>query len=143
MAKSTGNVVNPFFAMDRFGVDVMRYYLAHDGGISQDADYGNEYIIERYKKGLQGGLGNLTSRIMRSKKWSVKRAVQRGSNGELNSMDGPLDVQRQLLRSAKERFVEKMEGLDVSGALKDVMSNIYAVSSAILYSAIFLLYTKF
>ena len=28
MSKSTGNVVNPFFAIDRFGVDTMRYYLA-------------------------------------------------------------------------------------------------------------------
>jgi methionyl-tRNA synthetase len=50
MSKSTGNVVNPFFALDRFGVDTMRYYLAHDGGIQDDADYGNEHIIERYKR---------------------------------------------------------------------------------------------
>ncbi|KFY20247.1 hypothetical protein V491_03870, partial [Pseudogymnoascus sp. VKM F-3775] len=47
MAKSTGNVVNPFFAMDRFGVDAMRFYLAHDGGIADDADYSNANIVER------------------------------------------------------------------------------------------------
>jgi len=38
-----------------------------------------------------------------------------------------MDVQRRLLSSAKGRFVERMEALDVSGALKDVMGNIYAV----------------
>jgi methionyl-tRNA synthetase len=76
MAKSTGNVVNPFFAIDRFGVDLMRYYLAHDGGIENDSDYGNHLIVERYKKGLQGGLGNLMSRLVRTKIWSVRKAVQ-------------------------------------------------------------------
>jgi len=83
MSKSTGNVVNPFFALSRFGVDPLRFYLAHDGGISQDADYGNEYIVERYRKGLQGGLGNLASRVLRGKRWSVGRAVKRWHAGEL------------------------------------------------------------
>ena len=43
MAKSTGNVVNPFFALERFGIDAMRWYLVHDGGITDDADYDNRY----------------------------------------------------------------------------------------------------
>ncbi|TKA77597.1 hypothetical protein B0A55_03140 [Friedmanniomyces simplex] len=77
MAKSTGNVVNPFWALDRFGVDIMRWYLVHEGGITDDADYDNRFIIEKYKKHLQGGLGNLASRIMRGKGWDVRRAVQR------------------------------------------------------------------
>jgi len=76
MAKSTGNVVNPFFAIDRFGVDLMRYYLAHDGGIEKDSDYGNHLIVERYKKGLQDGMGNLIGRLTRSKMWNVRKAVQ-------------------------------------------------------------------
>ena len=83
MAKSTGNVVDPFFAIDRFGVDLMRYYLAHDGGIANDSDYGNHLIVERYKKGLQGGLGNLVSRVTRSKLWSVREAVKAGAAGTL------------------------------------------------------------
>lgn len=77
MAKSTGNVVSPFFALERFGIDTMRWYLIHEGGITDDADYDNSFIIERYKKGLHGGLGNLTSRIMRGKGWDVHKAVQR------------------------------------------------------------------
>lgn len=76
MAKSTGNVVNPFFALDRFGVDLMRYYLAHDGGIEHDSDYGNQLIVERYKKGLMGGLGNLFYRITKSDMWSVPDAIK-------------------------------------------------------------------
>lgn len=75
MSKSRGNVVNPFFALDRFGVDIMRFYLALEGGIKNDTDYGNHTIISRHKSTLQGLLGNLTSRVMRGKGWDVRQAV--------------------------------------------------------------------
>lgn len=38
MSKSTGNVVNPFFAIDRFGVDPMRFYLARMGSVAEDSN---------------------------------------------------------------------------------------------------------
>ncbi|KAL9597792.1 MAG: hypothetical protein Q9219_004919 [cf. Caloplaca sp. 3 TL-2023] len=77
MSKSTGNVVNPFFALDRFGSDTMRYYLIRDGGVKDDSDYDNEYIIDRYKT-LQGTLGNLVTRVVRGKGWNIRRAVEYG-----------------------------------------------------------------
>ncbi|KAL9618343.1 MAG: hypothetical protein Q9160_006925 [Pyrenula sp. 1 TL-2023] len=76
MSKSDGNAVNPFFAIERFDLDTIRYYMIHDGGINDDAAYDNSYIAEKYKKGLQGGLGNLTSRIIRGKKWSVVDSIR-------------------------------------------------------------------
>lgn len=77
MAKSTGNVVNPFWAMERFGTETMRWYLVQEGGIANDADYDNSFIVDKYKKGLQGGLGNLANRILRGRGWSVEASVQR------------------------------------------------------------------
>ncbi len=127
MAKSTGNVVNPFFSIDRFGVDTMRYYLAHDGRNSQDADYSNESIIERYKKGLQGGLGNLTSRILRGKGWSVRNAVKLARGGLLGPWKGEHQEQYDLLESTPRLFAGKMNNLNVSGATQAVMSTVYAV----------------
>lgn len=130
MAKSTGNVVNPFFALDRFGVDTMRYYLAHDGGIAQDADYSNYYIIERYKKGLQGGLGNLASRVMRGKGWSVRRAVQdvRHEIVDASPCDVSAAAQRAMLLELPDAVAKEFGGLNVSNALKAVMDAVYEVS---------------
>ncbi|KAJ9668720.1 methionyl-tRNA synthetase [Coniosporium apollinis] len=127
MAKSTGNVVNPFFALDRFGVDTMRYYLAHDGGIAQDADYSNYYIIERYKKGLQGGLGNLASRVMRGKGWSVRRAVQdvRHEIVDASPCDVSAAAQRAMLLELPDAVAKEFGGLNVSNALKAVMDAVY------------------
>lgn len=87
MAKSTGNVVNPFFALDRFGTDAMRFYLVHNGGLVDDADYDNEYIVTRYNTDLKNGLGNLTSRILNGKTWNVERAVKRYTDMELLERD--------------------------------------------------------
>ncbi|OAL53238.1 methionyl-tRNA synthetase-like protein [Pyrenochaeta sp. DS3sAY3a] len=90
MSKSTGRVVDPFHALDRYGSDIMRFYMAHDGGIQDDASYDNMRIIEVYNKFLNPQLGNLASRVMRGKKWSVRGAVERiGSRPLSDWEDGP------------------------------------------------------
>lgn len=77
MSKSTGRVVDPFNALDRFGSDVMRCYMAHYGGIKDDSSYDNAHIIKMYNVVLKGTLGNCFSRVLRGKKWSVRGAVER------------------------------------------------------------------
>ena len=77
MSKSTGVVVNPFFAIDRFGPDTMRFYLALDGGIKDDAQYDNQYIIKKYNVHLKGNLGNLLNRLIRSKSWNARKCIKR------------------------------------------------------------------
>ncbi|CZS89722.1 probable METHIONYL-TRNA SYNTHETASE, mitochondrial [Rhynchosporium agropyri] len=125
MAKSTGNVVNPFFAIDRFGVDPMRYYLAHDGGITNDSDYGNDYIVERYKKGLQGGLGNLVSRVTRPKIWSIRKAVQGAKNVGFFNLNKRTDVQIAMLETLSEKANAKMAELNPGAALHIIMNAVY------------------
>ncbi|KAJ8107724.1 hypothetical protein OPT61_g8672 [Boeremia exigua] len=90
MSKSTGRVVDPFHALDRYGPDVMRFYMAHDGGIQNDSSYDNASIIKLYNKFLGQQLGNLASRVTRGKKWSVRGAVERiGSAPPDYWSDGP------------------------------------------------------
>jgi methionyl-tRNA synthetase len=127
MAKSTGNVVNPFFAIDRFGIDAMRYYLAHDGGISDDSDYGNQFIVERYKKGLQGGLGNLVSRITRPKIWNVQDAVNAARSESLTKIDSSIEKQVIMLEALPAKVSAKMEELNPGAALQIIMDAVYEV----------------
>jgi methionyl-tRNA synthetase len=81
MSKSRGNVVNPFHAIDTYSVDVIRWFLTHDGGIADDADYNNLRIAERYRQ-LKGGLGNLVTRVTRGKHWNVEEAVRMAWSNE-------------------------------------------------------------
>lgn len=123
MAKSTGNVVNPFFAMDRFGVDAMRFYLAHDGGITDDADYANEHIVERYKKCLSGGLGNLLQRVTGAKIWSVEAAVEAAAGGKFDAQENPIVA----LHGVGEVVDGHFEELNPRAGLHEIMRVIYDV----------------
>lgn len=130
MAKSTGNVVNPFFALERYGVDTMRYYLAHDGGIWDDSDYGNHFIVERYKKGLQGGLGNLISRIATPKAWSVRKSVEAAAVGELpdyTSASDPSLAQNILIEGLRDDVDSKFVQLNPGQGLQIIMNAVYEV----------------
>ena len=127
MSKSTGNAVNPFFALDRFGTDVMRFYLVHDGGIQDDADYDNSYIITCYRRSLQGALGNLASRVTRGKSWRLRHAVQVGLDRSRWSPESWNHDFSQRLEGLPGRVQGKMNELNVGGALKEMMEVIYKV----------------
>ncbi|KAL9079778.1 MAG: hypothetical protein Q9157_001350 [Trypethelium eluteriae] len=127
MSKSTGNVVDPFFALDRFGVDVMRFYLAYDGGLAQDADYSNYHIIEKYRKALQGGLGNLASRVVRGKGWNLRLIVEQCTSGSM-----PLHtrnehkLQKEFLDGLPRVVQQSMEKeLDIRAGLRAIMNLVY------------------
>ncbi|KAK2777736.1 methionyl-trna synthetase [Colletotrichum kahawae] len=82
MSKSLGNVVNPFFAVDRWGLDTMRYFMMRDGGIEKDADYENSLVVARYQKDLRSTVGNLMNRVAKSKMWKLRDSVVwAGENG--------------------------------------------------------------
>ena len=113
----------------------MRYYMIHDGGIDNDADYDNIYIIERYKKGLQGGLGNLASRITRGKGWDIRRAVERFA-GEGRQSASKFAKQQTTIRDFEVLLGDfptvvnkRMEALRPNLALKDLMDHIYAANA--------------
>lgn len=123
MSKSVGMVVNPFFALNRFGVDCMRYYLALDGGIRDDSSYDNSFIIARYKSGLQGGLGNLVSRVTRGKGWDVRRAVK-NSDKYIEKLDKQLSSD---LRKLKLVVLQCMKLPDPREGLQTIMDVVYQV----------------
>jgi methionyl-tRNA synthetase len=151
MAKSTGNVVNPFFALERFGIDAMRWYLVQEGGISNDADYDNSFIIDKYRKGLNGGLGNLVSRIMRAKNWDVPRAVQRYSHPNLPSGEKPTvysesgDENRRFhgrLKALPKQVDAHMKNLHPNLALQTAMNAVYSANGYLQQTSPWTLATK-
>ena len=77
MSKSTGTVVNPFEAIERFGSDALRFFLAHEGALQQDSSYDNRHVLKLYNSFMRGSFGNLAARVMRSQLWSVKGSIER------------------------------------------------------------------
>ncbi|BDD58549.1 methionyl-tRNA synthetase [Monascus purpureus] len=122
MSKSTGNVVNPFFAIDRFGVDTMRFFLTYQGALTGDADYDNEYIVRDYKKLLQGGIGNLAHRTIGIAKGNLRSYILAAASDTLPAPTArDLEYQSQL-REIPACVAAEMESLNPRGALQRIMS---------------------
>ena len=128
MSKSTGNVVNPFFAIERFGLDGMRFFLAYQGGMADDADYDNEFISRDYRKVLQGGLGNLASRTAACAKGKLSTYIQDATDDKLPAPTPEDLAHQEMLIETPPIVAEHMTGLNPRAALQEIMSIITEVS---------------
>lgn len=63
MSKTTGNVVDPFPLIEKYGKDAVRFYLLHEISTFGDSDYSQEYFHNVYEGLLVDRLGNLVSRV--------------------------------------------------------------------------------
>jgi methionyl-tRNA synthetase len=64
MSKSVGNVVDPMVLAERFGVDVLRYFLLREVTFGQDGSYSAEAIVNRANAELANSFGNLAQRTL-------------------------------------------------------------------------------
>ncbi|KAI5867296.1 methionyl-tRNA synthetase [Durotheca rogersii] len=131
MSKSTGNVVNPFGAIDRWDTDVLRYFLVYHGSVANDANYDNGLILDLAKKGLQRGLGNLLNRIVGPKLWDVSYAVAKMTGDEdrpglaFLRLPASVDAHKARVEAITDKVQAHMDELDPTGALKEIMELIF------------------
>jgi len=64
MSKSRGNVINPLEMVDKFGIDVYRYFLLRDVPFGLDGNFSQDSIIKRFNGDLANDLGNLIYRTL-------------------------------------------------------------------------------
>lgn len=64
MSKSRGNVISPIDMVNKFGIDVYRYFLLRDVPFGLDGNFSEEAIIKRYNSDLANDLGNLLYRTL-------------------------------------------------------------------------------
>jgi methionyl-tRNA synthetase len=62
-SKSLGNVTDPVELAEKYGVDVLRYFLMREIAFGQDGSYSPEAIVTRSNAELANSFGNLAQRV--------------------------------------------------------------------------------
>ncbi|KAM3479508.1 hypothetical protein MY5147_001703 [Beauveria neobassiana] len=130
MSKSLGNVVSPVFALQRWDVDPLRYFLMRNGNLTKDMSYSNDIISAIYGKELQANIGNLFYRIAKPKGaagWSTRKAVASSNSGAFKELDevrhkaeyAQFFSLESTLRQASDAFSKEMEDYNTGGAIRE------------------------
>jgi len=64
MSKSTGNVIEPFEQIKKYGTEPFRFYIIGAMPLEGDGEYSEKLLKERINKELVGNLGNFCYRII-------------------------------------------------------------------------------
>jgi len=63
ISKSAGNGVDPFYYVDKYGTDAVRYYLVRHIHPFEDSAFSEDRLKEAYNADLANGIGNFASRV--------------------------------------------------------------------------------
>ncbi|KAI0691387.1 tRNA synthetases class I (M)-domain-containing protein [Cytidiella melzeri] len=127
MSKSVGNVADPIQAIDEYGLDVVRYYLARVGGrFKDDVDWSRDQL-EKHSREIMSLLGNLYLRITSKKIQQRVEGEERQAVVHIANQCSEGGTMRDLLSAVEnlnELVQKRMQGLLVADALDDIMSTL-------------------
>src|SRR4029079_3753573 len=98
MSKSTGNIVDPFVLIDKYGAEALMYYLT-SVVTGQDADFREGFLVSEFNLDLANTLGNLVNRTL--------NMIHRFRNGKIKSIDPAMLTQSEV----RARLLTLSEGL--------------------------------
>lgn len=120
VGKSLGNAIDPVALAERYGADVLRYYLLREIPTAGDGDFSLERLVGVYNADLADQLGNLLSRTV----GMISRyyAGQAPSPGELEPADARLVEAGKQLYARIDAAIEQFALDDALGAIWELVA---------------------
>lgn len=118
MSKSVGNVIYADDLVRFFGVDAVRYFVLHEMPFDNDGNITWDVFIERYNTELANVLGNLVSRTAAMINKYFGGTVKKPALPD----EGTDEEFKQTVCAAKDKVVEKMNGLHVADAVGEIFN---------------------
>ncbi|MCH8067105.1 MAG: methionine--tRNA ligase [Nanoarchaeota archaeon] len=112
MSKSTGNVVEPFEQIEKYGVDPFRFYIVGAMPIDGDGEYSENLVIERINNELVGNLGNFCYRII--------SFVNKNFNGKIKTIDNDKKIIDEINKKVK-KIKEGYENFNFNEVVNEIL----------------------
>jgi len=116
MSKSLGNIVDPFYLIERYGLDPLRYCLLSEISTFADGDFSQRVLVEKNNNELLANLGNLVNRTLVFLTNNFDGKVPAGKPG---------DKDKAFTESQKKRckkITESLEKFNLKEALDECMN---------------------
>ncbi|HDG61934.1 MAG TPA: methionine--tRNA ligase, partial [Thermotoga sp.] len=123
ISKSLGNAIDPRAFVERYGNDVIRYYLVRDIVFGKDGDFSEENLVKRLNADLANDYGNLLHRTTAMVKKHFNSKVPKP--GALQSVDNWL-LER--YDDTLKDFISLMDSYRLTEALEKVWAFIADVN---------------
>ena len=115
MSKSTGNVIDPNYIIDKYGLDQFKYFLLREVRFGQDGDFSEEALIKRVNSDLSNDYGNLAQRVL---------SFIYKNNEALLPTKGVLSVKdKELIKYmniTKDNIINYMQNYQITNALEEL-----------------------
>ncbi len=82
MSKSKGNVINPLKLIEKYDVEIIKYFLISQINIFNDGVFDEKLLINTYNSDLANTIGNLVSRVSAMIHQSFDHPVKYGKQNE-------------------------------------------------------------
>ena len=113
ISKSLGNVIDPAYLVEKYSVDVLRYFLIREVSFGQDGNFSEEGLRTRLNDELADILGNFVHRVLTFTQDRFDGGVP---SGEVN---GKLEAE---VHEREEKIERLLEELKVTQALEEIMA---------------------
>ncbi|MGC1269502.1 MAG: methionine--tRNA ligase, partial [Croceibacterium sp.] len=124
-SKSVGNVTDPGELADRFGVDVLRYFLLREFSFGQDGSWSAEAIVSRANAELANSFGNLAQRVM--------SFIAKNCGGEFTAaapvMEPDTTLRSMVNRACAVGLPDAFENLAFAAGIEEWMQAVYACNA--------------
>jgi len=112
MSKSKRNIIDPYYIIEKYGVDAYRYFLLREMPFGLDGNFSEKAVVNRFNSDLANDLGNLLNRTL--------TMVEKYFDGKVPEGKGSSSGYRDSAEAMIKRLRKSMEELNFSDALSAI-----------------------